>query len=71
MSSQKLRRFCASQNLTLTKCNKPGYWMVSFSDRPKSEQFFKFKKNVNAIGYDYVSDGQDNAGYYMVIGKKK
>lgn len=45
--------------------------MVSFSDRPKSEQFFKFKKNINAIGYDYVSDGQDNAGYYMVIGKKK
>lgn len=45
--------------------------MVSFSERPNTEQFFGFKKDINAIGYDYTSDGSDSEGYYLVIGKKK
>ena len=30
-----------------------------------------YLKDINAIGYDYTSDGSDSEGYYLVIGKKK
>lgn len=71
MSSQKLRKLCENKSLKIEKCRKPGYWMVSFSERPNTEQFFSFKKDINTIGYDYTSDGSDSEGYYLVIGKKK